>query len=110
MKIHLFLLKFGGGIRDRKTVNMYLNELGINRVILGTVALNNPEFLKEMLKEYGSEKIVVGVDVRDEYVSSSGWLETSKIKYIDFIKNLEQIGVKYIVVTDISKDGTLLRT
>ena len=63
-----------------------------------------------MLKQYGAEKIIVGVDVKDGFVSSSGWIETSQVEYIDFIKNLEKIGVKYIVVTDISKDGTISRT
>lgn len=63
-----------------------------------------------MLKQYGTEKIVVGVDVKDGFVSTSGWLETSRVEYIDFIKTLETIGVTYIVVTDISKDGTLNRT
>ena len=60
-----------------------------------------------MLQKYGSEKIVVGVDVKDNFVYVSGWLETSTVEYISFIQNLEQIGVKYIVATDISKDGTL---
>lgn len=103
-------IELGGGIRSKEIVSLYIDKIGVNRVILGTSALNNPDFLKEMINEYGSEKIVVGVDVKDEYVSISGWLETSKIKYIDFIKDIEKIGVKYIVVTDISKDGTLTRT
>lgn len=100
-------IELGGGIRDKETVELYLDNLKINRVILGTSAVKNPLFLKEMLSKYGAEKIVVGVDVKDGYVMASGWLETSKVEYIEFIKQLEQIGVKYIVVTDISKDGTL---
>lgn len=100
-------MEIGGGIRDEKTVELYLNKIGVNRVILGTSAVENPAFLTDMLNKYGSEKIVVGVDVKDGFVSINGWLETSKIEYIEFIKKLEQIGVKYIIVTDISKDGTL---
>lgn len=100
-------MEIGGGIRDEKTVELYLNKIGINRVILGTSAVRNPEFLREMLNKYGNEKIVVGVDVKEGFVSINGWLETSKIEYIDFIKELEKAGVKYIIVTDISKDGTL---
>jgi len=100
-------IEVGGGIRDRTTVKVYLEDLKIDRVILGTVALNNPKFLKEMLQIYGPEKIVVGVDVKDGFVSVSGWLETSEIEYIEFIKSIEQIGIRYIVATDISKDGTL---
>lgn len=103
-------IELGGGIRNEQTVSLYLDEIGINRVILGTVAINNPNFLKEMLNRYGPERIVVGVDVKDNFVSISGWLETSKVNYIDFIKELEKNGVKYIVATDISKDGTLLRS
>ena len=103
-------IELGGGIRNEQTVSLYLDEIGINRVILGTVAINNPNFLKEMLNRYGPERTVVGVDVKDNFVSISGWLETSKINYIDFIKKLEKLGVKYIVTTDISKDGTLERT
>ena len=103
-------MEIGGGIRNEKTVSLYLDEIGINRVILGTSAINNPEFLKDMIKKYGPEKIVVGVDVKDGFVSISGWLEKSEVNYLDFIKELEKIGVKYIVATDISKDGTLSRT
>jgi len=102
-------IELGGGIRDEKTVSLYLDEVGINRVILGTSAINNPEFLEKMIEKYGPEKIVVGVDVKENLVSVSGWLETSDVDYIDFIKRLEMVGVKYIVVTDISKDGTLSR-
>ncbi len=100
-------IELGGGIRDRKTVDMYLNELKIDRVILGTAAINDFSFLEEVLNAYGAEKIVVGVDVKNGFVSTSGWTETTKVNYIDFIKKLEKIGIKYIVVTDISKDGTL---
>lgn len=100
-------IELGGGIRDLKTVQLYLDIIGIDRVILGTAAINNPTFLKEVLMIYGPEKIVVGVDVKDGYVSTAGWLETSDVPYLTFIKELEKINVQYIVVTDISKDGTL---
>lgn len=103
-------IELGGGIRDEETVDLYLNDIGINRVILGTSAINKRDFLIKMINKHGPEKIVVGVDVRDEFVSVSGWLKTSNINYIDFIKELENIGVKYIVATDISKDGTLMRS
>lgn len=103
-------IELGGGIRDKETAELYLNKIGINRIIIGTSAINNPELLREMIKKYGSEKIAVGVDVMENYVSVSGWLKKSNIKYLELIKNLEEISVKYIVVTDISKDGTLIRT
>lgn len=100
-------MELGGGIRDMKTVDLYLGEIGIDRVILGTAAIENPEFLKEALKKYGSKRIVVGVDVKDGFVATSGWLVNTKTYYLDFLKTLEEIGVEYIVCTDISKDGTL---
>ena len=100
-------MELGGGIRNMDTVKLYLEDIGINRVILGTAAINDPDFLKEALNKYGPDRIVVGVDVKNGYVSTSGWLEDSNVYYLDFLKELEKIGVKYIVCTDISKDGTL---
>lgn len=100
-------IEIGGGIRNSQTVSLYLNELKIDRVILGTAAVEDKEFLEKIIKEYGPEKIVVSVDVKDGFVSTSGWTKTSEVEYTEFIKYLETIGVKYIVVTDISKDGTL---
>ena len=100
-------LELGGGIRNMETVALYLDEVGIDRVILGTAAINDPEFLKSAINTYGPEKIVVGVDVKDGFVSTSGWLKISNVPYLEFIKELEKLGVKYIVATDISKDGTL---
>lgn len=101
-------IELGGGIRDIETVDLYLNEVGIDRVILGTAAIENPEFLKQALLKYGSHRIVVGVDVKDGFVSTSGWLTTTEVHYLDFLKELKKIGVQYIVCTDISRDGTLM--
>lgn len=103
-------IELGGGIRNEETVELYLKTLGINRVILGTSAINNPDFLKKMINKYGAEKIVIGVDIKDKYIAISGWTETSNIHYIDFINEIEKIGAKYAVITDISKDGTLMRS
>ena len=175
-------MQLGGGVRDAKTVAMYLEDVGIDRVILGTVAISNPEFVWEMVQEYGPERIVVGVDVRfmpdmtwasedgdddrhceersdeaiqenveqigvlncladtrnDEeqgasssvyvveqqtdttkeqkniplvplsgFVATGGWTEDSTVNYLGFIDDLKAMGVRYLVVTDISRDGTL---
>lgn len=100
-------MELGGGIRNEETVDFYLNQVGVNRVILGTAALHHPEFVRACIEKYGAERIVVGVDVKNGYVSTSGWLSTSQVHYLDFIKELEKIGVTTIVCTDISKDGTL---
>jgi len=99
-------MQLGGGIRNVKTVKMYL-ELGVDRVILGTIAVSNLGFVAEMLQTHGSARIVIGVDIRQGFVSTAGWLEDSKIHYLDFIEDLKKIGVEYLVVTDISRDGTL---
>lgn len=100
-------IEVGGGIRTMDTVELYLEKIGIDRVILGTAAIENPEFLKTALKKYGAKRIVVGVDIKDGFVSTSGWLVNTQIYYLDFLQELEKMGVQYIVCTDISKDGTL---
>jgi len=100
-------IQVGGGIRTAETIAMYLDDLNINRVILGTVAVENSDFVGEMIARFGAERIVVGVDVRDGKVAVSGWLQDSGTDYLDFIEKLKDIGVKYIVATDIGRDGTL---
>lgn len=98
-------VEVGGGIRSMKEVEFYLDN-GISRVILGTAAIENEKFLKEAVNKYG-EKIAVGLDCKDGYAYGRGWLEGSEKEYIDFAKYLESIGVKTIIFTDISKDGTM---
>ena len=100
-------MQVGGGIRNAETVSLYLDELGVDRVILGTVAVKEPAFLREMLERYGPGRIVVGVDVRDGKVATAGWLEDSGVDYLLFIESLRDLGVQTIVATDISRDGTL---
>ncbi len=98
-------IELGGGIRNMETVDMYIDG-GISRVILGSAALRDREFLKRAVDKYG-EKIAVGIDAKDGKVSISGWLEDSDKDYIAFAKEMECEGVKNIIFTDISKDGTL---
>ena len=100
-------IQVGGGIRNAQTVALYLEKVGINRVILGTAAVAEPAFVREMLAQYGPERIVAGVDVRGGKVSTSGWLDDSGIDYMAFLADLRDMGVRYSVVTDISRDGTL---
>lgn len=98
-------VELGGGIRDMKTIEYYL-ENGISRIILGSVAVKNPQLVKEAVKQFG-EKIAVGIDSKNEMVATEGWLAESSVHYLTLAKEMEQIGVKYIIFTDISKDGTL---
>ncbi len=98
-------IEVGGGIRDMASIEYYL-EKGINRVILGSAALQNPELVREAAAKYGKH-IAVGIDALNEMVAAEGWVEKSTVNYIEMAKRMENIGVKYIIFTDISKDGTL---
>ena len=98
-------IEVGGGIRNFEDIK-YLIDNGVSRVILGTSAMEDENLLKKALREYG-EKIAVGIDCKDGYACGRGWLQESSIHYIEFAKRLEKLGVKNIIVTDISKDGTL---
>ena len=98
-------IEVGGGIRDMEAVDFYI-ENGINRVILGSAAIRDPDFVKAAVKKY-SDKIAVSIDARDGMVSADGWTDTSEVNYIELAKKMESIGVKYLIFTDISKDGML---
>lgn len=99
-------VELGGGIRSLETIQEYLN-MGITRVILGSVALKNPKLVRDAVEKFGSEKIVVGIDAMNGMVATEGWLETSDVNYIDLANQMIKSGVKYFIFTDISKDGTL---
>ena len=101
-------VEIGGGIRNMETVDKYF-EIGVNRVIIGTAAVTNPEFLQSALNKYG-EKIAVGVDIKDGFVAIKGWLEKSEFTLFDFCKKIQNLGVKYLICTDISKDGVMKGT
>lgn len=98
-------VEVGGGIRTMAQIKSYL-ENGIDRVILGTSAMEDPQLLQDALRRYG-ERIAVGIDCRDGLVYGRGWLEASELHYITFARQLEEMGVQTVIVTDISKDGTL---
>jgi phosphoribosylformimino-5-aminoimidazole carboxamide ribotide isomerase len=98
----------GGGIRTGEAVRQIL-EAGAERVILGTAALQNPEFLQQMLNRYG-DRIAVGIDCRDGFVSVRGWTETSPVRCEEFCGEIEKMGVQTVICTDISRDGTLAGT
>lgn len=100
--------EIGGGIRSMDTVKKYL-DAGVDRVILGTAAVNDEEFLKEAVGRYG-EKIAVGADVKDGYIAIKGWLEKSEITLDNFFEKMQNLGVKTIICTDISKDGAMRGT
>ena len=101
-------VEIGGGIRNMDRVKRYM-DIGVDRIIIGTAAITDPEFLEQAVKAYG-DRIVVGVDVKDGYVAINGWLELSRISCFDFCKKLYDMGVKTIICTDISKDGMMSGT
>ncbi len=101
-------VELGGGIRNMETVEYYLS-LGIDRVILGTAAVTDPEFLKAAVKKYPN-RIAVGVDILDGCVAIKGWTEKTQLKAEDFFRSMEELGIKTIICTDISRDGAMQGT
>lgn len=100
--------EIGGGIRSIETVEKYLGA-GVDRVILGTAAVENQDFLKAAVNKYG-EKIAVGVDIKDGFVAVKGWTEASSYSCFDFCEKMRETGVKTLICTDISKDGAMQGT
>ncbi|BAI73517.1 phosphoribosylformimino-5-aminoimidazole carboxamide ribotide [Azospirillum sp. B510] len=98
-------VQLGGGIRDLETIGMWL-EKGISRVILGTVALRDPELVKAACREFPG-RVAVGIDAREGYVAVAGWAETSDIKALDLALKFEDCGVAAIIYTDINRDGAM---
>lgn len=106
-KTGLFI-EIGGGIRSMETVKKYI-DAGISRVILGTAVICDEDFLKEAVKAYG-EKIAVGADVKDGKIAVKGWLEQSDVTLDEFFLKMQDLGVKNIICTDISRDGAMRGT
>jgi phosphoribosylformimino-5-aminoimidazole carboxamide ribotide isomerase len=96
-------LELGGGIRDEDTIKKYL-DLGIDRVILGSIAVKNPQFVKDMASKY---PVVVGIDAIDGYVAVEGWGEVSSMKATDLAREFADAGVEAIICTDVGRDGML---
>lgn len=101
-------VEVGGGIRDEERIVQYL-ELGVGRVILGTVAVTDFAFLQKMVEKYG-ERIAVGVDAKDGFVAINGWKEVTDVSSMEFCRRLRDIGVSTVIYTDIAKDGGLQGT
>ena len=107
-KIKGLFIEVGGGIRDMKRIEDYLN-LGVKRVILGTAAVRNYHFVEEAVKEFG-DAVAVGVDAKNGLVAVNGWQETTNVDSVEFCKKLRDTGVKTVIYTDISKDGAMQGT
>ncbi len=100
--------EIGGGIRSMETIERYI-DAGINRVILGTAAVQDEAFLCAAVEKYG-DKIAVGADIKDGYVAIKGWIEKSDYECFAFCEKMQQIGIKTLICTDISKDGAMQGT
>ncbi len=98
--------ELGGGIRSMKDLEEVF-ALGVWRAIIGSAAVSDPDFVKAALETYGPERIVVGVDAKDGLVRVAGWVEESTVNYLDFAKEMEELGVQNLIFTDIDTDGML---
>ena len=100
--------EIGGGIRTMDVIDRYLSA-GVDRVILGTAAVGNLDFVKDAVEKYG-ERIAVGADLKDSYVAVKGWIEKTDLLAEDFFRQMQNVGVKTVICTDISKDGAMMGT
>lgn len=98
--------ELGGGIRDMETISFYL-EMGIARVILGTAAISNPKLVEEACREFGGDRIVLGVDAKNGMVAIHGWDATVTKTAVELAQEMKKLGVQRIIYTDIKRDGTL---
>ena len=108
LSVSRLFAQVGGGIRNIETVKRYL-DAGVNRVILGTAAVKNPDFLEAAVQQFG-EQIAVGVDLKDGLVAIKGWTETAQITAEAFFEKMQNLGVKTLICTDISRDGAMQGT
>ena len=107
-KISSAFCEIGGGIRSMETIEKYVSN-GLDRVILGTKAVEDPSFAKIAVDKYG-DKIAIGVDIKDGFVAVKGWTEKSSLDAFEFCKQMQDIGIKTLICTDISKDGAMKGT
>ena len=99
-------IDFGGGIKSDKDLRIAF-ESGAQQVTGGSIAVKQPQVFSQWLKDYGPEKIILGADVKNEWIATEGWTETSSLSLFDFLEDYQTQGVKYTICTDISKDGML---
>ena len=100
-------VQVGGGIRTESNV-LTMMDIGVDRVVLGTIAVENKELVRSIVDRFGTESIIVGIDARDDLVSIKGWKESTAVSSFDLMNDMYNIGVRRFVYTDISRDGTLM--
>ncbi|MCL1033711.1 1-(5-phosphoribosyl)-5-[(5-phosphoribosylamino)methylideneamino]imidazole-4-carboxamide isomerase [Elizabethkingia anophelis] len=99
-------IDFGGGIKSQKDIDIAF-ECGAKQITGGSIAVQEPEVFTKWIEVYGSEKIILGADCKNRKIATHGWLESSELDVIDFIRNYKQKGISYVICTDIAKDGML---
>ena len=99
-------VELGGGIRDLESISKWL-DIGVQRVILGSIAVKNTDIVRQAVDRYGASKIIVGIDARNGMVAIDGWKTITDIKAVDLSRELQNIGIKEIIYTDVSKDGAM---
>lgn len=100
---------FGGGLKSDEDLRIAF-ESGANQITGGSIAVKQSDIFKGWLDKYGNDKVILGADCKDRMIATSGWLETSELDVVEFIKQYEQDGAKYVICTDIAKDGMLQGT
>jgi phosphoribosylformimino-5-aminoimidazole carboxamide ribotide isomerase len=99
-------VQLGGGMRNETAIDQAL-DLGLNRVIIGTRACEEPEWIGSLIEKFGTEKIVVGIDAKDGMVATKGWVETTRTEAVELAKNLQSMGLRWIIHTDVATDGAM---
>ncbi|MHC6200704.1 1-(5-phosphoribosyl)-5-[(5-phosphoribosylamino)methylideneamino]imidazole-4-carboxamide isomerase [Elizabethkingia miricola] len=99
-------IDFGGGIKSQKDIDIAF-ECGAKQITGGSIAVQEPEIFTKWIEVYGSEKIILGADCKNRKIATHGWLESSELDVIDFIRDYKQKGISYVICTDIAKDGML---
>ena len=99
-------VELGGGLRSMADLEEVFN-LGVWRAVIGSAAVSDPEFVREAVEKYGPERVAVGIDAKDGVVRTAGWVENAGVDYLVFARQMERLGVRHIIFTDIDTDGTL---
>jgi len=106
LRVEGLKVQLGGGMRDETAIDKALN-LGLDRVIIGTRACEEPEWIGSLVEKFGAEKIVVGIDAKDGMVATKGWVETTQTDAIELAKSLQSMGLRWIIHTDVATDGAM---
>ena len=106
LRVEGLKVQLGGGMRDETAIEKAL-DLGLSRVIIGTRACEEPEWIGSLIEKFGADKIVVGIDAKDGLVATKGWVETTETEAVELAQNLQSMGLRWIIHTDVATDGAM---